>query len=181
VFGRVRQRKPATARVLPAGVVLGASVRVLKDVKGQVVRGGWTPALARQALAALRVAAASALDRRIAQEPAPERATARDGQIMVRHGWIRRRRTRISASTTSAVIARFTEAAGPSARGRESLEQLAAALATFSAVAYGRDGELDRGRLDAALDAGMAAIRRHRVSRMLRPTMALRKEQWASS
>jgi hypothetical protein len=181
VFGRVRQRKPAAARVLPAGVVLGACVRALKGVKGQVVRDGWTPALARRALAALRIAGAVALERRVAQEAAADAAAEREGQIAVRHGWIRRRRTLLSASTTAAGIDRALETGRASVRGRESLQQLAAALTTFSSIAYGREAELDRARLDAALDAGTAAIRRQRVSRMLRPAVTLRKEQWASS
>src|SRR5699024_3455015 len=105
LFGRVRQRKPATARLLPSRTVLGACVRTLKDVKGEVMRGGWTPALARRALAALRVAGAVALERPIAQQtprgPGPER----DGQLAITTGVIRRRKVMVSASTTAASIA----------------------------------------------------------------------------
>ena len=179
--GRVRQRRPATARLVAPGVVLGACVRALKAVKADVVRGGWTPALARRALAALRVAGAVSLDRRVAQDPMTGSATEREGQILVRHGWLRRRRTLVSASTTSTMVTRALSAAPASLSGRDALEQMAAALATFSSVAYGRDAELDRTQLDAALDAGIAAAKRQRVSRLWRPALLVRKEQWASS
>jgi hypothetical protein len=178
VFGRVRQRTPASARVAPAGVVLAGCVRALKGVKADVVRGGWTPALVRRAVAALRVAAAVALEGRVAQSAAPYGVSERGGQIAIRHGWIRRRRTFVSASATPATIARASAAAG---RDREPLQQLATALTTFSNVAYGREVELDRATLDAALDGGLAAIRRQRVRRMLPPGITMRKEQWASS
>lgn len=180
-FGRARQRRPAAARVLPAGVVLGACVRALKAVKADVVRGGWTPERARRALAALRLAAAISLDRRVAQEPVTGPVNEREGQILVRHGWLRRRRTLVSASTTPAIVMRAIDAAPVSARGRDALEQLGSALATFSSVAYGRDAELDRTQLDAALEIGIAAAQRQRVRRLWRPSILVRKEQWASS
>jgi len=179
VFGRVRQRTPAATRVVPAGVVLGACVRALRGVKAQVVREGWTPALARQALAALRLAGAVALDRRVAQGAITEGMIERDGQIAVRHGWLWRRRTMLSASTTPASIAKVIGRS--KSRDREALERLASSLATFGGVAYGREPELDRATLDAALDAGVAAIRRQRMTRILRPAVVFRKEQWASS
>jgi hypothetical protein len=178
-FGRVRQRRPAASRVLPGRAVLSGALRSLKDVKGEVTRGGWTPALARRALAALRVAGAVALDRPVAQENVRAAAVERDGQLAIRGGLIRRKRTLVSASTTPASIARELSSRNGFA-GRQSLEQLQGSLTVFNNAAYGRSGDLDRTTLDSALDEGMIAVRRVRTGQLW-PPPGLRREQWASS
>jgi hypothetical protein len=177
-FGRVRRRRPAAARLLPGHTILGGAVRMLKDVKRDVVRGGWTPVLARRALAALRVAGAVALDRQVAQDTARTGAE-REGQLVIRTGWFRRKRVLVSAPTTPASIARDLSARNGFA-GRRPLEQLQASLTTFNNAAYGRSADLDRAVLDTALDSGMDAVRRVRLGQFW-PPPGLRKEQWASS
>lgn len=179
VFGRVRHRRPKAA-TLPAASLLAGSMRGLRQVKSQVVRDGWTPPLARRASTALRIAAAVGLDRRVAQEVANGRPAERAGQIAMSSGLIRRRRVFVSASTTPLFIGRELANGHRGAAEREALERLQASLDTFTVAAYGREGELDRTTLDAALDAGTAAVRRLRVRRIW-PTTVFRKEQWASS
>jgi len=180
VFGRVRRRTPAHARPVPPGPVFAACMRTLREVKAQVMSGGWTPALARRAQTALRIAAAVALDRRVAQELVPGGTTERDGQIAITSGLLRRRRVLVSASTTAAGIARDLVDHGNLA-GRDALAQVQTALAAFNDASYGRVTELDRTALDGALDAGTAAVRRLRVIRLWRPAARMRREQWASS
>jgi hypothetical protein len=179
VFGRVRQRKPRVA-TLPASALLGGSMRALRHVKSEVMRDGWTAPLARRASTALRIAAAVALDRRVAQQAANGRPAGREGQIAISSGLIRRRRVLVSASTTPMFIGRQLENGHRGAADRQLLERLQSSLDTFTTVAYGRNGELDRTTLDAALDGGTDAVRRLRVRRLL-PSMPFRKEQWASS
>jgi hypothetical protein len=178
-FGRVRQRKPRATTLAPAALLAG-SMRALRQVKSEVMREGWTAPLARRASTALRLAAAVALDRRVAQEVANGRPVQRDGQITITAGLIRRRRILVSASTTPLFIGKQLENGHRGAADRQMLEHLQTSLDTFTGAAYGRNGELDRTTLDAALDAGTDAVRRLRVRRML-PTAAFRKEQWASS
>jgi hypothetical protein len=161
--------------------VLAGCVRTLKEVKAQVVRDGWTPALARRAQTALRIAAAVALDRRIAQQPAPPGAAERDGQIVVRAGTLRPRRVLVSASTTPIAIGRELEAGNGAVAGRDALQQIQHSLGAFNRAAYGRDADLDRTMLDNAIDEGMDAIRRLRLRRLWRPVVPFRREQWASS
>ena len=179
VFGRVRQREPRATTLAPSALLAGAT-RALRQVKAQVVREGWTTPLARRASAALRIAAALALDRRVAQELANGAPSERDGQIAMSSGLIRRRRLLVSASTTPSFIGRQLGNGHRGAADRQMLERLQVSLDTFTTVAYGRNGELERTTLDAALDAGTAAVRRLRIRRIL-PRTGWRKEQWASS
>jgi hypothetical protein len=181
VFGRVRRRTPIHARPIAAGLVLAGCQRALKQVNGDVMRDGWTPALARRAQTALRIAAAVALGRRLAQDAVPSGTAERDGQIAITAGLIRRRRVLVSASTTPAIIARELVTGNGGVGDRDALEQVQAALATFNAASYGRATDLDRTTLDGALDNGMTAVRRLRVRRWWRPATMLRREQWASS
>ena len=66
-FRRYHKRAPAASRMLPARSLLSASVSALRQVKREVARDGWTRERAGQALAALRIAAAIALGRPVAQ------------------------------------------------------------------------------------------------------------------
>jgi hypothetical protein len=180
-FGGVRRRTPIHARPVAAGAVLAGCLRALKQVKAEVMRDGWTPALARRAQTAMRIAAAVALGRRLAQDTVASGVAEREGQIAITTGLIRRRRVLISASTTPPVIARELVAGNGGFADRAAIEQVQTALATFNAASYGRAGEVDRTTLDAALDGGTAAVRRLRVRSWWRPAMVLRREQWASS
>jgi hypothetical protein len=179
VFGRVRQRRPKAATV-PSSALLSGAIGALRQVKAQVMREGWTAPLARRASTALRIASAVALDRRVAQQVANGSPSARDGQIAVSSGLIRRRRVLVSASTTPLFIGKQLANGHRRAADREALEQLQTSLDTFTGVAYGREAELDRTTLDAALDSGTAAVRRLRVRRIL-PTTIFQTERWANS
>ena len=112
-FGRVRSRTPAAGRPLAPFTVLGATLGTLKGVKAAVAReGGWSPALVRQALGATRVAAAIAAGRPVAQTGSSGAGVAREGQVIVRNGLLRRRTFVVSAATTSSAI-RCNRAAWP--------------------------------------------------------------------
>lgn len=155
-LGRVRRRRPTAPRLGPVGL-LGACVSALNGVKSAATREGWSPALARRALAPLRIAAAVALGRTVHAQVSdtPER----EGQLAVRHGI---RRMMVSAATTSRNIERALNDRGAAGSSRPALEKLKASLQVFNASAYGR-GELDSTALDRALADSLAAVSQLRL------------------
>jgi hypothetical protein len=163
-IGRVRSRTPAAGRPLAPFTVLGATLATLKGVKASVAReGGWSPALVRQALGATRVAAAIAAGRPVAQTGSSGAGAAREGQVVVRHGVLRRRTFVVSAATTSSAIDRALAEGGKDIRRRQaSLEALRTALQAFSAGAYGRS-QPDTLALDRALSDSADAVKALRL------------------
>jgi hypothetical protein len=157
------RRKETVARMLPVPSMLRACLRALADVRAEA-RGGWTPALVRRALAALRIAAAVAVGRQVSQAFVDRSAAERDGQLAVRTGLLRRKRAVLSAPTTARVIAEQLGRNHSGARTVASLEQLGEALQVYSAARYGRNGQVDAVALNSALDGGSSAVRRLRVS-----------------
>ena len=143
---RFRPRETAV-RPLPAPSLLRACSRTLSDIRAEA-RGGWTPALVRRALAALRIAAAVAAGRRVSQDFVGNGVPEREGQLAVRTGLLRSRRAVVSASMTPGALAD-----GP----------LGDALRVFSAVRYGRSSEIDGSVLDAALAGSSGEVRRLQV------------------
>ena len=101
------------------------------------------------------------MGRPVTHTPASASATTREGQILVRHGLLRPRRTLVSASMTSPRVARHL-GNGASAATRVSLEPLQDALKTFNVAAYARNGHIDGAPLDTALDEAAGAIARVR-------------------
>ncbi len=152
---------PAT-RTLGAADMLGASVTALRAVQDDV-RGGWTGATARRGLAALRVAAAAALGRPVAQQESDASAAVEDGQLVVRTGLVGRGRVLVSAGVTSQSLQTALDRGPvPDAGARAALMRLGEALAALNAAAYGRQEPTDRADLDAALSDGLDAVRRLR-------------------
>jgi hypothetical protein len=161
--GTLRARGPQTVRPLPAPSLLGGVLRVLGRTRAEAAHAGWTPELRSRAMAALRVAAALALGRPVAQEYVAAHTPARSGQLAVRTGLVRRRRALVSAATTPAVIANRLENGGiHGAQTRVDLEQISDALKAFGSATYGRRGEPDPSTLNDVLDNAVSAIRRVR-------------------
>jgi hypothetical protein len=161
-FGRVRRRRPDRARSLSPAAVLHGCHRTLGVVKADVANGGgWSPARARTALAALRVAGAVGIGRTLAQTPATRDTREREGQMKLRHGLLRPRWTMLSGAATSQTIERDllhgSSTKVPAARA--ALERLGAALRVCTAAGYGREGDVDSIALDAALSEATDAVR----------------------
>jgi hypothetical protein len=159
-----RLKGPAAVRVLPASSVLGGCLNALRDVAGEA-RGGWSPELARRAVAALRIAGAVAIERPVAQSFTDRDTSEREGQIAVRTGWLKPQRVLISAAVTSKAIEGHLENGRrirPGARAR--LESLADSLRTLSVASYGRNGKPDAGSLDAAVESGRTVVQGLRTS-----------------
>jgi len=167
VVGRYRVRDPKAVRPLPAPSLLRGCLSSLADVRAEAARGGWTPQLTGRALAALRIAAALALGRSVAQEYVAADAPERQGQLAVRTGLFRRKRAMLSSATTaSALTTRLENGRVTGAQNRVNLEQISDALQVFSAATYGRATDADSSSLNTALDDAIAAIRRLRVRTM---------------
>jgi len=165
VVGHFRSKSTASVRRLPLPSVLGGCLDTISDVAADASKTGWSPDLARRAVAAMRIAGAVALERPVAQDFVGPDAVERDGQVTVRKGWLRPRRVLLSASTTSRVIASHLgngRRIRPATRVR--LESIADALGVFSAASYSRNGKPDSSALDAAIESSKDSIRALRTS-----------------
>jgi hypothetical protein len=162
----LRVGNKGVVKPLPASSVLGASLSELARVKSAASQG-WTSELSRRAAAALRIAGAVALGRRVSQSFVDSEASAREGQLAVYRGWPRRRRVLLSAGTTSRTITgAMDNGHKPSAQTRASLESISEALGVLSSSGYGRQLKDDSSALDAALADGTQAVRRIRSTTM---------------
>jgi len=160
-----RAKVPGTIKQVGPFAGLGACAAALREVRDEVSSaGGWSADLARRALPALRLAGAWALGRPVAQEKVKRGVAVREGQILVRRGWLRPVRTVLSASTTPTQMAAAADRDDLGGRTRQALQELRPALETFSTAAYGRaDAPLDRAELDSALSRGLDAVQRLRL------------------
>jgi hypothetical protein len=165
-FERFRKRGPAVERTVPAGAVLGGCLREVDRVRSEAAREGWTSGLAARALAPFRVAAAIALAQPVSQTLVTDGASAREGQLTVSYGMLRRRRAFVSAPITADTIDRLRVSSnGRRSLGRHDdlLDAIRGAMADMNAVRYGRDGAFDQLDLDQTLDQGAGAVRRLRA------------------
>jgi len=163
-FGRFRAARGTTAATLPLPAVLAGCADALAEVGDDVARVGWSPDLARRAVAALRIAGAVALGRPVTQQMARPGVREREGQLTVRRGWLRPRRVLLSAAITPGTIARHLEnGRGSNAPGQATLTPITETLSVLSALSYGRSGTVEGQDLDEALASGRTAVRRLRV------------------
>ncbi len=164
---RYRQRGPTVQETVPVGKLLGGCVREIDGVRAEALRDGWSSGLAARALAAFRVGGAIALQQPVAQTLLDGVTSAREGQLAVRHGLLRRRHAVVSASITADAMERVRVAGNGNRRagaGAEVLDQIRDALAALSAVRYSRMGVVDVQALDRTLDSGCGALRRLRTA-----------------
>jgi len=163
--GVFRSTGTVAVRKLPVPSVLGGCLDTISEVAADASKTGWSPDLARRAVAAMRIAGAVALGRPVAQAFVGPDAVEHDGQVTVRKGWIRPRRVLLSASVTSRVIAsHLGNGHELRANKRARLESISEALGVFGAASYGRNGKPDAPALDAAIESSKDVIRGLRSS-----------------
>jgi hypothetical protein len=155
-FGRFRRRPAMSARPLAPAGALGGCVRAVAQIRKEA-EDGWTPERVARALAALRVAAAVASGRTVAQEVVERDTTPREGQVALRTGLVRRRSLVVSAA------ARADGASGRADEGRRGQHQALAdpifeALRAFTGARYGRAGT-DGSSLGSSLNEAARAMR----------------------
>ena len=169
VTERFQKRGPAVEPTVPVRTLLGGCLHEVDRVRAEAAREGWTPGLAGRALAPFRVAGAIALSQPVTQTLVAGDAPAREGQIALRHGMLRRRRALVSAPVTAEDIDRLRTAGNgnlPPGVDQDGLDRIREALAGLTAVRYGRNGSVDVQDLDRMLDNGNSALRRLRVARL---------------
>ncbi|HEY3162394.1 MAG TPA: hypothetical protein VGJ78_25725 [Vicinamibacterales bacterium] len=161
----VRVARPRLARgalgpgLLAPGEIVRGCVRDAERIKSEAGLTGWTTELVGQALTLLRIAAAVALGRTVAQRVVQRSIAADDGQLAVRKGALTVKRVLVSGATTpGAIDAALSRSIDP--RVRFALEEIREAMRVFTAARYSRSGKLDRAALDASLDSAIAALRR---------------------
>jgi hypothetical protein len=163
---RFRRRGPVAEASLPSRTVLNACVREIDHVRAEAAREGWSPALAGRVLTPLRIAAAVGLSQPVTQKLGRADTPAREGQLAIRHGLLRRRGALVSAPMTGDAVDRLLSANG---NGRpathRALDQIREVLTGISAFRYGRNGHSDGLELDRMLDTGSTALRRLRAAR----------------
>jgi hypothetical protein len=161
VVGRYRVRTPAADRPLGLGAVLSGCLRETARVQSDAA-GGWTPELAGRALTVLRIGGAVALDRPVVQAIVDAHVAGHEGQLSLRKGVFRPRRSLVSTATTPAAIARSMShghGAATSARTDAILKDLEESLTVLTAARYGRDGTFEASSLNTALENGVRALK----------------------
>ncbi len=163
-----RRTTKAGARLMSGRAIASAAVSELADVERQAGSSGWSEPLVERALAASRVAAASALGDIVHQATAAAGAVAPEagqGRLVALGRLPGRRATTLSASTTpddlAKRLAQLPDTA-PAAR-RQQLEEMRGAMGTFSAVLYSPSASLDRSALDQAIGSALALARSARA------------------
>jgi hypothetical protein len=168
VVSRYRVRTPASERPLGVGAVLSGCLREAGRVESEAA-GGWTPELLTRALAVLRIGGAVALGRPVAQSIVATHVPAREGQIALRKGFLKPKRSLVSNATTPGTIARSMAAAsgrGLNARTEAILKDLEDSLAVISAARYSRNGKAESSAITTAFENGVNAIRKLRSANM---------------
>ncbi len=159
VRGSWRARS-ATRPVVSDRRILRGVARELSAVRLEREAAGWTEALAGRAAAALRIAGAYALGRRVSQTVAADGANPQDGQLLVRSGHARRARVLVSSSVTAEAVTKALATNGSNPRQGEDLEPLQVALRRFTTSRYTRAADLNPDALDESLDSATELLRR---------------------
>jgi hypothetical protein len=168
VVGRYRVKTPASERPLGLRAVLSGVLREAREVKADA-EGGWTPELAARALTALRIGAAVALGRPVAQAIVESHVAPHAGQLALRKGLLGRRRALVSNATTAGTIASSmanTNGRPINARTQAILKELEASLWALSVARYGRTTTLDSTTLSTAFENGIDALQKLRTATM---------------
>ena len=153
---RGRQRTPADERLLSTRNIVGAAIRELTAVQREREQSGWNDGLAARALAASRIAAATALGRPVSQRLAGSPSSNGAGRI-ISTPFLRGKARTLSSSITPGDLARRTPA---NPRLQHLVDALRESMDTFSQAQYGRATEINQSALDTALSSATAAAGR---------------------
>lgn len=146
--------------------VLACAARELTAVQRESEQAGWSEPLLGRALAALRIAAAFALDRPVTQARSAVTGDRGEGRLLMRR---RGRTIAISSAVTGETLAH--ELAGlplsaPSAQ-RQLLETMHATMETFAAVLYGQRSEtINSAPLEGTISSALGVVSTLRAERI---------------
>jgi hypothetical protein len=163
-MGLARTRVKAETAGVSDRVVLGRAVSQLDAVQVEG-RAGWPPDLLARALAATRIVAGYALDRRARQQNLAAGADA-PGRLALTSGLVRKRRASAASATTGEDIVRALEHLPPTAstERRALLEKLHEALTTLTRAQYAHEPTSDSAvdvAVRTARDAAQQVRREH--------------------
>jgi hypothetical protein len=153
---RGRRRTPADERLLPTRSVVSAAIRELNAVQRDREQAGWNDALAGRALAASRIAAATAVGRPVSQRIAGSPNSNGSGRILSSKAFRRKARA-LSSSVTPGDLAKRTPA---DPRLQPLVDELRESMGAFSQAQYGRSTEINQSALDTALASALSAAGR---------------------
>jgi hypothetical protein len=151
-----RRRTPADERLLPTRSVVGAAIRELTAVQRDREQEGWNDGLAGRALAASRIAAATALGRPVSQRITGSVSSNGAGRIVS----ARRFRGKARTLSSSVTLGEFAKRAPADPRLQQSVDELRESIGTFSQAQYGRATEINQSALDSALSSAISAAGR---------------------
>ena len=169
---RVRREWRGVAAVredgVPAWRVARAALGELRAVRDATAAQGWTGDLVARALAALRIAAALATGRPVAQRAGGGTdggaavdgpAVDPEGRLPARRGLFGRETVFVSSALTARDIDReLPRVRGESTAGAPPVEALRAGLADFAGARYGAAAEAPGDSLTVGLEAGIVAL-----------------------
>ena len=154
-----RRGSPATAHHVPDRAVLRELRSTLEALRAETQRG-WTDDLVVRALPLVRLVSSFAIGQSISQRSATADGVV-DGRLPVAHGVIRPTRVTVASSLTASDVAQaMADQPDGESAGRGQLEMLRDGLTALTEAAYRQNGDRDGGRLDAALNAAIAATSR---------------------
>ena len=174
VIRRNRGRAAVTTPVLSDTTLVRACLQELGRLQTEVRRGGWTPERAGFVLTALRIGSAVAMGRAVSQTPVEADANAREGQLIVRKGVLKRQRMAVSAPITPDGIERYRVNGNrhiTNVRTKAVIDDLGKSLVTFSVVRYGRNDSVDVVALNRTLENARTALK-HLLVKTLWPVRA---------
>ena len=136
-FFGVKQRATGVPAHVSDRAVLQGVAAELTAVSEQS-RGGWSPELVARALTAVRIAAAYALGRRVAQRIVAPGGKVPDGRLIIQQGVLRKRTAAVTSPVTAADVERVLDAQTSETRaGRRAwLETLQSSLAALTHAQY---------------------------------------------
>lgn len=168
LFNLRRSKARPGARPLTDHTVASLAAHELSAVQSEAEQHEWNDALVGRALAATRIAAACVLERPISQHPAEPGAHSEDGCVLRHSLWHRGVWTAVSSAITARdvghAIKRLPSAVGPV--HRQMLDDIQAALTTFSTALYSRQADGNREAFDTATATVADHVHRLRLRRL---------------
>lgn len=164
----VRDRRDEAARIdtrLSLPLVVHRALSELTRVQQTTAAEDWNVDHTSRVLTALRIGGSVALTGSVLQTPIQPGTPTRDGQLRIRHGWLRPKTTVISSGLTATALTQRVRPDRSSRRGvvdNELLDDLGHAISVFTSARYGRNGSLPTDALTRELDTGITRLKRLR-------------------
>ena len=153
----------STDRQILLPVVVDGSLKQLTDIQQTTASSGWTAQSVGRALAALRITAAVAIARPITRDSIDSGDPTRDGQLRLRHGYLRQKTANLTSAVTAATLKqRLAESSPGLIADRKTVEQLSSAIAAFTAARYARSTALPQDSLTQILKTSIEHTKRLR-------------------